>query len=181
MVKRAPSMATGNGTVSVIDTATNKVTATVNVGSYLYGIAITPDGRKVYVSKEYVSNDGNNTVSVIDTSTNSVTATVPVGSYPYGVAVNPAGTKVYVVNSVSNTVSVIDTSTDSVTATVPVGGSPQALGDFIGEKTVEQTQSPKTSKKGSMKTPGFETIYGVVILLAVFLHKTHMSKHLTEI
>lgn len=128
--------------------------------------------RKVYVSKEYVSNDGNNTVSVIDTSTNSVTATVPVGSYPYGVAVNPAGTKVYVVNSVSNTVSVIDTSTDSVTATVPVGGSPQALGTFYRRKeTVEQKQSPKTSRKGSMKTPGFETIYGVVSLLAVFLHK----------
>jgi YVTN family beta-propeller protein len=129
-------VATGNGTVSIIDTATKKVTATVNLESYLYGVAVTPDGTKVYVSNEYMSNDGNNTVSVIDTATNTVTATVIVGSYPYGVAVNPAGTKVYVANFASNTISVIDSATDTVTATVPVGGSPCALGQFIGGQVV---------------------------------------------
>jgi len=32
------------GTVSVIATATNTVTATIPVGSYPYGVAVTPDG-----------------------------------------------------------------------------------------------------------------------------------------
>ena len=82
-----------DNTVSVIDTATNNVTATVPVGTYPCGVAVTPDGTKVYVA-----NNGSNTVSVIDTATNNVTATVPVGSYPRGVAVTPDGTKVYVAN-----------------------------------------------------------------------------------
>ena len=83
----------GSNTVSVIDTATNNVIATVAVGMILHGVAVTPDGTKVYVT-----NWGSNTVSVIDTATNTVTATVNVGNSPYGVAVSPDGTKVYVTN-----------------------------------------------------------------------------------
>lgn len=37
----------GNNTTSVIDTATNTVIATVNVGRYPVGVAITPDGKNV--------------------------------------------------------------------------------------------------------------------------------------
>ena len=40
----------GSNTVSVIDTATHKVTATVPVGIEPSGVAISPDGSKVYVS-----------------------------------------------------------------------------------------------------------------------------------
>ena len=84
----------------------------MNVGKRPYGIAVSPDGSKVYVTNEY-----SNTVSVIDTATNTVTATVPVESYPSGVAVSPDGTRVYVVNE-GGTVSVIDTVTNTVTAIV---------------------------------------------------------------
>ncbi len=108
-----------DGTVSVIDTATDTVTATVNVGNWPHGIAVNPDGTKVYVG-----NSRSDTVSVIDTATNAVIDTVPVESGPAGVAVNPEGTKVYVTNSGSNTVSVIDTATNTITATVPVGSYP---------------------------------------------------------
>ena len=110
------------GTVMVINTATNKVTVTVPVGSDPYGVAVTPDRTKVYVA-----NQGSDTVSVIDTATNTVISTVDVGNYPKGVAVNPDGTKVYVTNYYSNTVSVIDTSTNTVTATVSVGDGPNAV------------------------------------------------------
>ena len=41
------------------------------------GVAVTPDGTKVYVA-----NTDSNTVSVIDTATNTVTATVNVGNSP---------------------------------------------------------------------------------------------------
>ncbi len=40
----------GSNTVSVIDTATNKITASVPVGSYPSAIAISPNGSKVYVA-----------------------------------------------------------------------------------------------------------------------------------
>lgn len=111
-----------SNTVSEINTATNKVTATVNVGNEPLGIAVNPAGTTVYVT-----NQGSNNVSVVNTATNTVTAIVPVGIEPIGVAVNPAGTKVYVTNHQSNTVSVIDTATNTVTATVSVGSQPEGV------------------------------------------------------
>ena len=72
--------------VSVIATATNTVTATVPVGT-AYGIAVTPDGSKVYVAGVYSNN-----VSVIATASNTVTNTVSVGSFPnvFGLFIGPA-------------------------------------------------------------------------------------------
>ena len=75
-----------SNTVSVIDTATNKVVATVGVGVNPSGVAVTPDGTHAYVA-----NNGSNNVSVIDTASNTVVATVPVGVGPDGVAVTPDG------------------------------------------------------------------------------------------
>ncbi len=40
----------GDGTISVIDTATNTVTTNVSVGYGPWGVAVTPDGTKVYVT-----------------------------------------------------------------------------------------------------------------------------------
>jgi YVTN family beta-propeller protein len=108
--------------LSVIDTATNTVVATVPVGRGPQGVAVNPAGSLVYVT-----NNGSNTISIIDTATNEVTATVPVGVGPFGVAVNPAGSRVYVTSRVNNTVSVLDTATNRVIATVPVGNSPQGV------------------------------------------------------
>jgi YVTN family beta-propeller protein len=105
--------------VHVIDTATNTVTDTVPVGSFPKGIAVSPDGKKVYVT-----NSWNDNVSVIDTAINTVTATVPVGRFPEGIAINPTGTKVYVTNSLDNNISIINTSTNDIISTVNVGINP---------------------------------------------------------
>ena len=94
----------------MIDTVTNAVSATIPIGDPpLGGVAVTPDGSKVYVTQV-------TTVSVIDTVTNTVIATIPVGLIPEGVAVTPDGSKVYVTSIVANTVSVIDAATNTVTA-----------------------------------------------------------------
>ena len=69
----------GSNSVSVIDTATNTVMATVPVGNNPVGVAITPDGRYAYVA-----NANSGTVSVIDMATNTVGATVAVGMVPKG-------------------------------------------------------------------------------------------------
>ena len=111
--------------VSVIDTATNTVVATIPVGTIPFGVAVTPDGTKVYVT-----NDGSNNVSVIKTATNTVVKTVPVGTAPYGVAVTPDGTKVYVANEGSGSVSVIARPGNTVVKTIPVGTGP--VGVAIG-------------------------------------------------
>jgi YVTN family beta-propeller protein len=109
--------------VSVIDTATNTVMATVPVGSSPQGIAVTPDGKHAYVA--------NGSVSVIDTATNKVVATVPVGSASGGasggVTITPDGRHAYAADAGDNTVSVIDTASNTVVATVPVGIAPIAV------------------------------------------------------
>ncbi|HVL06270.1 MAG TPA: beta-propeller fold lactonase family protein [Acidimicrobiales bacterium] len=109
-------------TVSVIDTATNSVVATVAVGAGPSGVAARPDGSRVYVA-----NATDDTISVIDTATNTVVATVAVGDAPVGVAVRPDGSRVYVTNADGNTVSVIDTATNTVVATVAVGDHPTGV------------------------------------------------------
>ena len=60
-----------NNTVSVINTANNTVTTTVEVGTNPFGVSVSPTGSKVYVT-----NNGSDNVSVIDTANNTVTATV---------------------------------------------------------------------------------------------------------
>ena len=78
--------------VSVIDTATNTVVASIPVGFSPFQIAITPDGTRAYVANQ----SSTNTVSVIDTATNTVVATIPGGFSPLGVAITPDGTQAYV-------------------------------------------------------------------------------------
>jgi YVTN family beta-propeller protein len=72
----------GAKSVSVIDTATNTVSATVGVEFIPVHVFISPDGVHAYVT-----NAGSNSVSVIDTSTNAVSATVPVGVHPVDAAI----------------------------------------------------------------------------------------------
>jgi YVTN family beta-propeller protein len=75
----------GSNNVSVIDTATNTVGATVPV-SAPGTVAVTPDGKHAYVTQGFGSAPN---VSVIDTATNTVVDTVAAGNTPLGVAVGP--------------------------------------------------------------------------------------------
>jgi YVTN family beta-propeller protein len=109
--------------VSVIDTDTNTVKATVTVGANPYGIAVNPSGTKAYVA-----NGSGSSVSVIDTATNTVAATISVGLNPYGLAVSPTGKRLYVTHDVAaGIVTAINTVTNSVEATVSVGSIPQGV------------------------------------------------------
>ena len=72
-----------DGTVSAIDTATNKVVATIPVGKRPWNMAITPDGKKLYVA-----NGRSNSVTVIDAESNKVLKEVAVGELPWGVVIH---------------------------------------------------------------------------------------------
>lgn len=127
-----------NGTVSVIDTATNQVVATVPVGFVPKGIAVSHNGGRVYVANACGSSSScgsNGTVSVINTATNILMASVSVGFAPDGIAVNPDGSRVYVANACGSssscgsngTISVINTATEKQVATVSVGAEPKGI------------------------------------------------------
>jgi len=83
---RAPAF--GYGNVSVIDTATNTVVATINDPSFNepYAVAVSPDGTEAWVAN-YASGD----ISIIDTSTNTVSGVIPSPcGYPAtGIVFNP--------------------------------------------------------------------------------------------
>ena len=113
----------GSNNVSVIDGATDTVTANVPVGSNPMGVAVDNVSDTIYVT-----NAGSDNVSVIDGATDTVTANVPVGSYPTGVGVDRTTDTIYVANRNSNTVSVINGTTNTVTATLLVGGQPWGVG-----------------------------------------------------
>ena len=109
--------------VSVLDTATNQVTATVAfpAGSAPYAVAITPDLTKVYVtSMDTTSTCGpNNVVFVIDTASNTIGANpIAVGCEPTGISITPDGKHAYVASQFDSTVSVIETATDTVSTTI---------------------------------------------------------------
>ena len=61
--------------MSVIDTATNTVVATIPLSASPYGVAVNPTGTRVYVATV-------GGVVVIDTGTNTVVDTITVGTNP---------------------------------------------------------------------------------------------------
>jgi YVTN family beta-propeller protein len=100
--------------VSVIDTATNTVIATVRGIARPIGVAVSPNGSRVYVTDTL-----NYVVTVIDTATNTAFADIGVGPIPWALAITPDGSRVYV--TCTTAVYVIDTATNTVIATVGVG------------------------------------------------------------
>jgi uncharacterized protein (TIGR03437 family) len=104
--------------VSLIDTSSNTVVATVAVGDQPQGLAVTPDGTRVYQA-----NCGGD-VFVLDTSTNKVSTKIVVGGCPTGVAFTPDGMRAYVTKDNANAVAVIDTTSTKVVLTVAVGPAP---------------------------------------------------------
>ncbi|MGH9896619.1 MAG: YncE family protein, partial [bacterium] len=86
----------------------------IRVGQEPDGLAVSPDGKRVYVS-----NTLPDTLSVIDADEASATfhtviATIGVGVFPIGIALTPDGTRAYVVAREDGNVAVIDTASLAV-------------------------------------------------------------------
>jgi YVTN family beta-propeller protein len=107
-----------DGTVSVIDTSTNTLVKTIDVGGAAHAVALNSTGNRAYVA----SGDSGGGVSVIDTATGEVVANVRIlNGFPAGVAVHPTGTRVYVTSANDPNVSVIQTFNNTIIATIPIG------------------------------------------------------------
>lgn len=117
--------ALGSNTVSIINTTTDTVVATVSVGDGPFAVGVSSDRKRVYVANHFDA-----TVSIIDGVTHSVIATLSVGPEPIGVGVSPDGTKAYIASAGSEvgagSVSVIDAATNQVIATIPLPAGPFA-------------------------------------------------------
>ncbi len=101
--------------VAVVDTGTNKLLTTIPVPAGPHGLAVTPDGKTVYVSS-----DGDSKVSIIDTATDKVTSSIEVGKTPHGLALSQDGKLLLVAGFGTDSVLFVDTATNKVTGTVSV-------------------------------------------------------------
>jgi gliding motility-associated-like protein len=111
-----------DNTVSVVNTATNKVIALIPVGTKPLGTAISRDGSMVYVA-----NYGSNTISVINAATNKVVSTIQSNNVSGGVCISPDGKTLYMSNTDQNSISVINAITGSTIAIVTVGTFPYGI------------------------------------------------------
>jgi YVTN family beta-propeller protein len=139
------------GTVSVIDSATYNVTATIEVQDFPIGVSVTPDGSRVYVT-----NSDSNNVSVIDAAANTVIATVKVGSNPVAFG-QSVGIK-RILNGENAVIPVAAFSAYPVSGKAPLKvrfkdkstGSPTSWRWNFGDNGTSTAQNPvhKYSKKG---------------------------------
>jgi YVTN family beta-propeller protein len=92
---------------------------TIFVGDGPQGLAISPDGTRIYVA-----NFNDDTVSVVDTTSDAVIATPIVIGSPNGIVASPDGNFVYVTAYNADAVRVIDTTTNTVVTSVGTASLP---------------------------------------------------------
>lgn len=113
---------TVSGSVSVIDRVTGSV-RTIPVGAGAEGIAMSPDGREVWVAWR---NDSK--ISVISTATGAIVETFAAGGEgPQRVQFTPDGGYAWLANARSNTLTVFDARTRKLMGSVAVGAGPGGI------------------------------------------------------
>jgi YVTN family beta-propeller protein len=85
-------------------------------------LALSPDGREIYVACE-----ASDTVVVVDVESRRAVAEIEVGGQPHDVAFHPDGSRAYVSTRLDDSVSVVDVASREVAARVPVGDEPHGL------------------------------------------------------
>jgi YVTN family beta-propeller protein len=103
--------------ISILSTATNKVTGFLRLPGSPQQIAFSPDGSTAYVT----TSAG---LSVIDTSNLQLITEIHGLGDPHAVAVTPSGRTIYVSNTNRGLVDVISAATNQVTGTIGVGQLP---------------------------------------------------------
>jgi YVTN family beta-propeller protein/YD repeat-containing protein len=103
-------------TVSVVDTTTNGINATIPTAAGPFRSAVSPDGTRLYVVA------GAGALSVLNLVTNAPVATVSIAE-PLAVGVSRDGQTV-LVPRLNSTVALVDTASNVVVASLPVGPTP---------------------------------------------------------
>jgi len=105
--------------IHVIDAKTNKVVGVINDIEVPHGVALAPDGARIYITDEALS-----TVDVVDARTLGIVARVKLSGHPNNLSVTPDGRKVYAgIARAPGAVDVIDTTSVSNVKTIPVEGA----------------------------------------------------------
>lgn len=121
----------------------------IKVGSQPNGIAVSPDGQKLYVTLRYTDK-----LAVVELAAPMASPTlIAVGDSPREVVLNKLGTRAYVTNY-DGTVTVVDTTTKQPLATIATGGPKyQPAGVVIdATPTSSSRTSPSTPRRKAART-----------------------------
>jgi YVTN family beta-propeller protein len=127
--------------ITIIDSRTDSVIGSIPAGKRPRGLALSPDGRTLFVavsgspkagpgvdeSKLPPPDRAADGVAVIDLATHRYSRTLPGGQDPESFAISKDGRTLYVSNEDAASVSVVDVQSSRVIATVPVGGEPEGV------------------------------------------------------
>lgn len=133
----------GSEELSIINTGTDSVVATIPVGTRPRGVKVTSDGKTIFVAlsgsprcpptmpdaeceklKADKSKDG---VAVVDAATRKVSRVLPGGSDPEAFDISRDGTTLYVSNEDAGTASIVDVANGKIRSTIPVGTEPEGV------------------------------------------------------
>jgi YVTN family beta-propeller protein len=118
--KRAYTTNIPANSVSLLDLDAGTLVKTVEVGPAVEGLALTPDGRELWVG----SNDGDS-VHVLDAATLEPRAKIAAAGTPIRVTITPDGKLALVTNAVGSKLQVIDVARREVVGTVDLPPGPE--------------------------------------------------------
>jgi PQQ-dependent catabolism-associated beta-propeller protein len=129
--------------LSVIDTRTDSVVASIAVGTRPRGVRVSQDGKTVFVAlsgspkcppsmpdeeceklKADKSKDG---IAVVDAVGRKVTRVLPGGSDPENFDISQDGTTLFISNEDAGTASIVDIASGRIRSTVKVGKEPEGV------------------------------------------------------
>jgi YVTN family beta-propeller protein len=147
--------------LTVIDTRSDSVIATIQVGTRPRGVKVSPDGRTVYVAlsgspkcppsmpdeeceklKADKSKDG---IAEVDVGSRRVRRILPGGSDPEQFDVSNDGKRLYIANEDAGTASIVDLAKGTIDTTVKVGAEPEGVRVSPDGKLVYVTAESDTS------------------------------------
>ena len=112
----------GANQIAVVDVAAATVAKTIPVPDSPSGLALSPDGARLYVTGSAPAGR----VYIVELQTGQVAGVIPVGHTPTAPVVSPDGATLYICNRFNNNVSVIDLAAKAEIAKVPVAREPVA-------------------------------------------------------
>ncbi len=142
----------GSEELSVIDTRTDTVVASIAVGTRPRGVRLSDDGKTIFVAlsgsprcpptmpdeeceklKADKSKDG---IAVVDAATRKVTRVLPGGSDPENFDISKDGSTLFISNEDAGTASVVDIASGKIRSTVKVGREPEGVRVYPDGSTV---------------------------------------------
>lgn len=108
--------------ISIVDLASLKVIGDIKLGEKIHGVAVQPDGKRLFATVE-----SDNTLRIVDTTTRETVGTVKVGGRPNQVAVTPDGKYVAVPIRDGDKVDIVDVAKQAVVKSLPIKEPHNAL------------------------------------------------------